>query len=206
MFSQMPPLFAVLAVSFSLLIPGPTAAGPIKDAALSGDTETLQALLQEGADPDEDGIATPLYFASQRGETEAVALLLRYGADPNALSKWGAPLHIASRQGHSEIVRMLLDNGANPNLQAGEYDTTPLHGAASTGDIQIVALLLDHDADPNIRAVGRRRGPPIHYAGEKGHDDVVALLKERGARAIEADPITRSELQEAGLEVGRRGA
>lgn len=199
-------LHTSIVISFALVLSPDVSAGPVMDAALSGDASELETLLGSGADPDEQGAATPLYFASQRGHTESVVLLLDYGADPNALSKWGTPLHIASRQGHEEVVELLLARGADPNLRGGEYDATPLHGASSVGNAQIVALLLDHGADPNARAVGRRRGPVIHFAAEKGHDEVVALLRERGAHPIQVDPITRIELLEADLEVGRARA
>ena len=99
------------------LSPMSAAAGPVLDAVVSNDIAALEAFLADGADPDEPGVATPLYFAAQRGHLEVAGLLISHGAEVNNLSKWGAPLHIAARKGYEEIVVLLLKNGADPNLR-----------------------------------------------------------------------------------------
>lgn len=62
-------------------------AGSVQDAALAGDASALQDLLAAGAEVDEPGVASPLYFGSQRGHLEAAAVLIEHGADVDHLSK-----------------------------------------------------------------------------------------------------------------------
>lgn len=191
-------ILSVIALQSSL-----AGAGPLRDAAMAGDTETLRELLAEGADPDEAGQATPLYFACQRGHLAAVEVLIAHGADVNRLAPWGGPLHAASRSGNTAIVELLIGSGADPNLLGGENNRTPLHDAARAGAAEVVRLLVRHGADPNARATGRDKGPVIHFAASRGHDEVVRLLRELGARPRQVEPITRAELEAADPALGR---
>jgi len=106
--------------------------------------EYTNIILEEGAEPDEKGPATPLYFASDRGHVKVAAVLIKNGADVNNLSVFGTPLQIAARKGHIEIVALLLKNGADPNLPGGEEHRTALHEAAYKGSPDIASMLLEH--------------------------------------------------------------
>ena len=124
-------------------------------AARGGDLDRVEELLASGADPDPEGIATPLYFSAQAGHVEVAQRLLEYGADPNALSNWGTPLHIAARRGNIRIVEILLEHDADPNVAGGENNRAPLHEAADTNQVEIARLLIQNGADVNFRATGR---------------------------------------------------
>src|SRR5918996_6193558 len=81
------------------------------DAARSGDTDRLAALLAQGTDPDpvDSSGESPLYKAAARGMTEVVArLLAEPGVDPNRRSErgWG-PLTAAAFAGHTQAGRLL---------------------------------------------------------------------------------------------------
>ena len=93
-------IFLLSAICMLTIPASTTVAGPVLDAVLSDDIGALETLLNDGIDPDEKGVATPLYFASDRGYVEAASLLIEAGADVNHLSKWGGPLQIAARKGH----------------------------------------------------------------------------------------------------------
>ena len=55
------PALAILCLMFCAM---PVArAGPIHDAAKAGDIEQLEQLLAQGADINQGGLATPLYYA-----------------------------------------------------------------------------------------------------------------------------------------------
>ena len=60
---------------------------PLHFAAIKGDTRTVAALVNAGADlnaQDTDG-RTPMHWAAMRGHAKAVAALTNAGADPSIL-------------------------------------------------------------------------------------------------------------------------
>jgi ankyrin repeat protein len=153
---------------------------PLLDAARSGDTTELRALLKQGANvnaSDGDG-TTPLHWASYRDDLEAADLLMRAGANVNATNDLGAtPLWSASQNGSGVMVARLLEAGANPNmaLLTGE---TPLMVAARSGSTAVVEQLLEKGADPNAR--GARGQTALMWAAAQQHPDVVKVLLAHG--------------------------
>jgi ankyrin repeat protein len=169
--------FACLA----LFLLAATGRPPIIDAARSGDTEAVRALLQQKADVNaiEGDGATALHWASYRDNLESAKLLLRAGAKVNAANDLGAtPLWAASQNGSDAMVRLLLEAGANPNaaLLLGE---TPLMVAARAGKAAVVELLIAKDA--NINAHAARGQTALMWAVAQKHPDVVKILLAHGA-------------------------
>jgi hypothetical protein len=132
----------------------------------------IDLLCQYGPDPTES-----LPPALVHGEFEAVDALLRHGAKMD--------LAIAAGLGRLDDVRQTL----------AEADAEKRHLAlawsAQFGHVEIVRLLLDAGEDP-----GRYNPPgshahstPLHQAVIYGHEDVVRLLVERGARLDLKDTI-----------------
>jgi len=167
--------FACLA----FLAPSLARAGPLHDAAKAGDIAQIELLLSQGADINQGGPATPLYFAINTEHAEAAKLLIERGADVNKQSTWGAPLHAAASRGMTDTVVLLLDRGADPNVQWQQM--TPLHLAARNGRLEVVRLLLDRGAD--INAATQLDEPALHFAIIFEHQDVADLLRERGTKA-----------------------
>ncbi len=162
-------------------------AGPLGNAAKAGDIAEIERLLDEGADVNESGLATPLFYAIQYNHTDAVRLLIERGADVNKASTWGTPIHGAAKRGAAEIVALLLEKGADPTVTAAE-GITPLHSAAGSGSVKAVQYLLDHGADVN--ALTTLEKPPIHYAMRNGHEAVAQLLIDHGWAPPEVAPIS----------------
>ncbi|HSB53458.1 MAG TPA: ankyrin repeat domain-containing protein [Gemmatimonadales bacterium] len=151
----------------------------LSDAAQSGDTDRLKALLDRNRSfasmPDEQGY-TPLHYAAYFGHQDAATYLLSIGAELTAVSLdplRSQPLHAAASSGNRQIAGLLLDAGADPNAeQTGQW--TPLHSAAAGGHTEIVRLLLAQGADPTRRSASG--ATPKDLAAERGHHACVEAL------------------------------
>jgi ankyrin repeat protein len=144
----------------------------IHEAALLGDMDTLQALLEGGADVnarDKKGF-TALNWAASRGNMEAVKLLLAWGANvDNAGEKGHTPLLSAALLNHTEVAALLVDSGA----AVGVVETALL------GDRSLLAQLLEVGAD--IESENTACMTPLMAAAASGHNDCIRLLLDRGA-------------------------
>ena len=86
---------------------------PVMMAALRGNLEWTQRLLDRGAQVNRAGW-TPLHYAASSPEPKVVALLLDRGAQIEATSSNGTtPLMMASRYGAEEAADLLLARGAS---------------------------------------------------------------------------------------------
>ena len=126
-------------------------AGPLHDAARSGDEAALKALLDDGAAIEEKNPAgeTALVAACLASRPEAVALLIKRGADVMARNNRGmTALHGASYSGCAECARQLLVAGASPGDAENRFKVTPFIVAAEENHPDILAMLLAAGADP----------------------------------------------------------
>ncbi|XP_040052051.1 ankyrin repeat domain-containing protein 39 isoform X2 [Gasterosteus aculeatus] len=93
----------------------------IWSAAMNGDLDRVQFLVQKGTDPNlrdstgytalTSGGATPLHRSAYCGHLDVVRLLLHHRADPKICDDDGAsPLHKAAEQGHEEVCELLLEH------------------------------------------------------------------------------------------------
>jgi len=123
---------AVVIVFFLISLVGCAGAPALYTAAGKGDSFTVKALLDQGADVNEKGGGGILN-------------------DSNALDA-------ASSQGHTDVVKLLLDRGANINASHGNMGWTALSSAAWGGHTDIVKLLIDRGADINKAIVALNRG------------------------------------------------
>ena len=95
---------------------------PLGLAAFFGNETTVEALLQAGADVNQQS-------------REAMKV---------------SALHSAAAARRPDIARMLLAKGANPNLR-GEAGITVFHEVAITGQIDLAEMLLQYGADANAQ-------------------------------------------------------
>jgi Ankyrin repeats (3 copies) len=138
-------------------------------------------------------------------------LLLDFGAaiEGRGTRKWGAPLFTALTFGMTGAAEVLAKRGASIELPTAaglgrvedavgllssadaEARHRALSLAAQQGHAAIVGLLLDAGEDPNRYNLegNHAHTTPLHQAVLGGHEAVVRLLVERGARLDIRDTI-----------------
>jgi hypothetical protein len=141
-----------------------------------------------------------------RMQLPLIDLLCDYGADPNTA------IQAAALHGELEAVNALIGRGARIDLPvaaalgritdarellagaSSEDRHLALSLAADFGHVEIVWLLLDAGEDPNRYnpVGGHSHTTPLHQAAGRGHDEVVRLLVERGARLDLKDILWRA--------------
>jgi hypothetical protein len=137
---------------------GPDGETALMHAARWGHVETVQALLNAGANPDvqsETEGFSALWKAASVNEYVVVQLLIAAGADPDGQSGFGdTPLNYAVREHHLETVQILLSGGADTDIQ-NSLGQTPLISAVSQGYADMVQLLLAYGSVDANDATGR---------------------------------------------------
>ena len=108
--------------------------------------------------------------------------LLERGLDPN-LPDWQrrTPLHDEAGGNGTATADLLLEFGADLNAIDEADRSTPLGLAAKNGNLVMVKYFLDKGADPN--KAGAAWATPLAWAERRGHDEIVELLRKKGAKA-----------------------
>ena len=103
----------------SFAIAGTVFASPIHEAAVAGDVELVEILIENGADVDDRDVHgyTPLLLAIQAGHTDIAKVLIAGGADVNAraVNDGGedvTPLYLSIILGHGLTESLLRGHGA----------------------------------------------------------------------------------------------
>ena len=159
----------------------------------SNKAEMAEFLLEKGAD------------FTIKGNDGATALILACGVSPeiakNLLQK-GADIHVRTDKGLGvfsqcitmgmmrgnekitpEFAEFLLSQGAEideKNTMSGYKGYTPLFWAVQSGEADIVKFLTEKGADVNAVAEGGKTS--LSLASEAGHEDIVEILKNHGAK------------------------
>ncbi|KAK7466604.1 hypothetical protein BaRGS_00037327 [Batillaria attramentaria] len=146
------------------------------EAAKRGETDTVRALMSNGAPFTTDWLGTsPLHFAAQFGHQQTAEVLLRSGISRDARTKVDrTPLHVAAQEGHIDIVDLLLQNSADIDAK-DMLKMTPLHWATEKGHVGIIDLLVRQGADLNCEDKFDRT--PLDIAVTNGRTDIAQVLQ-----------------------------
>ena len=145
---------------------------PLVAAALAGDIDTVQLLLQRGAKSSGEAVSEALTF----GHTEVVRALVNAGADVGGVDRTGINLlHWAAITNRSSMIPLLAAAGVPINAM-DEAGYTPLMYAATIdhGDQETLQALLRAGADATIRNADGRT--PLEQARRFRHRDAVRAL------------------------------
>ncbi len=121
----------------------PAPAGPLHDAAKSGDTIQVERLVAGGIAIDERdaGYRTAMHWAAEAGDVEMVDLLAAKGANLDAGDVTDVTaLHMAVIGKHEDVVRLLIARGAAVNTVETEGES-PLDAAFRFGLPAIIDML-----------------------------------------------------------------
>ncbi|KAL1968185.1 hypothetical protein VTN77DRAFT_2020 [Rasamsonia byssochlamydoides] len=161
-------------------------------AARTGNVPLARFLLEHGQDPNSghccsDAEAIHWAITGDNASLEIIRLMLSHGL---RLEGTGAAV-AAAEVDNLEALELLLDSGAGAGLEdkaiwwpvtdkeSVDSEGTALYRACRAGKIRTARCLLDRGADPN--ATDRVGRSCLAVAQERGHQDIVDLLRERGA-------------------------
>jgi len=158
----------------------------LDQAALIGETEMAQALLDRGAK-----VRLPAAVALQ--QTRNIERLLH--RDPDTLKpggRWGNLILRASERAPGTVIEALIQAGASVSVRDDPKTSvdstsgyTPLHAAAFHGNFSAVSVLLKHGA--NVRAREEKyHGTPAGWANYAGHTEVRDLILREPVDIMEA--------------------
>src|SRR5688572_1265954 len=162
-------------------------------AAETGQTETAQALLVAGADPNllsgETRISA-LALAATRGDLPMMKVLIAGGADVNLkiYHQGETALIAAASGGQREAVTLLLDNKASIDTRSTSRGTA-LVAASCAGHVDVARTLVDRGADLNARNPDQPNAVPpgpwgqtaLGCAAQHRGTEFIQLLLDKGA-------------------------
>ena len=143
-------------------------------AAVDGEAEVVQSILESGADVD-------LRSETPVPENTEEASGSRLGARPPKYSNWSTlqqtALLMAAQRGHKDVVELLLDAGADITLEDRQGDT-PLRAAAQAGQASVAAQLIASVPNDARTALA---DDVFEAALSGGHAEAAELAIEAGA-------------------------
>jgi FOG: Ankyrin repeat len=150
-------------------------------AAVAGDTQAVQNLLNQSKDPNASeyveglGYCTALMASAAKGHIDIVNLLINWGVDKSVYNVQGYDaLAYAAENNNADMAKLLINSGANPDRALGV--------ATVDGSLEMVKLLLNAGANPNNNAVDRHLAAPLHLAASltDGSDIILTLIQSGG--------------------------
>ncbi|NWX06686.1 ANKR7 protein, partial [Caloenas nicobarica] len=131
---------------------------------------------------------TPLHLACENGHVDVVRFLVQANCQLNLADNFRSPLMKAVQYQRERCVAMLLEHGADPNLADADGNTA-LHLAVLSPNMTVAWLLLEYNA--NIDAQNKEGFTPLNLAVSNHHEELVELLRKKGADGHVEDPCER---------------
>lgn len=163
---------------------------PLHHAAMKGHADIVQTLIDAGSDinAQEKNGWTSLHNAAYWCHPQVVNILLNNGCDVNIQNKdERTALHECARSQEREehklgdIARTLIEAGSDINSKSsdwGEADLTGLMYAAFHNHPEVANALIE--AGCELNAVGTTFWTALHWAADRGNDELVYILLDAG--------------------------
>lgn len=150
-------------------------------AARRGNLETVEALLQHGADTELQDMLTgwrPLHWAARLGHFSVLGLLLGSGAEIDARMSFSldTPILLAAKHCEFDAMNMLLDRGANVDF-VGIDNRTVLFHVVRKGSTELIKRVLCKGVRPDITCLFEA----LSNWERDDHYERAKLLLEHGA-------------------------
>lgn len=184
-----------LIVATVLSTASPSLAGPLQDAIVAGNLDSVRLEIDRGGDVNEADLmlGLPLMIAAQNNHVAIAKLLIAKGADVNGWDVSGTALHAGARVGHTEIVEILIASGADLDAMP-DGRTTALHQAAQNGHVNTMELLIQHGASVDLKP---KIPSALWLAAGSGHVEAVKILLANGANIQNQDRYFQTTLHRA---------
>jgi ankyrin repeat protein len=182
--SGLPEMDKILKREYDVNIRGNEGVTPLMLAAMLDDAETIEELLNLGADLKIKDIRgnSALSKALDWNSISAIEKLINKGAldsvEISEKSSMGKMLQSASKIGSYEVVNYLLQNGVDVDFRDATGKTS-LHMACTNGHIRVVEKLLS--AGANIHLSDNSGLTSFHWAAPKASEEMIQLLLKNGA-------------------------
>ncbi|WP_375709203.1 ankyrin repeat domain-containing protein [Sporosarcina sp. NCCP-2222] len=162
-------------------------------AAAEGDTETVIALIESGANIDaiDNQGNTAVMAATQRNHVDLVKTLIEHGADINIRNhNLDNVLLYAGAAGYLEIVQLAVQAGADTTL-TNRYGGIAIIPASERGHVEVVEELVTN-SDTDVNHINNLHWTALLEAvilgdGGERHQKIVQLLVDHGADVNIAD-------------------
>jgi ankyrin repeat protein len=182
--------------------PNPTSnpgaeSSPLLEAAIAGDPEIIQLLLDKGADVKEIG-GTAISRAAGAACTKCVDLLVACKMDA---MQYSIALGESAVLDNPKLIRILLDHGADPNAVDATGRTALMYAAVSDLlPVEQIKMLLDKGANVNAKSAHPQSGDTgrtaLDLAKLHGNTPVVDLLLKAGATSgVPADSVQPASMR-----------
>ncbi|MGH0121744.1 UNVERIFIED_CONTAM: hypothetical protein FKN15_075160 [Acipenser sinensis] len=168
-------------------IANPDGASPLMIAAVNGQLDVVQLLVDGNADIDkQDSVHgwTALMQATYHGNKDVVKYLLNKGSDVNLRAKNGYTafdlVMLLNDPGNCQLVKEILDEDPGQVNIANPDGASPLMIAAVNGQLDVVQLLVDGNADID-KQDSVHGWTALMQATYHGNKDVVKYLLNKGS-------------------------